>query len=284
VGRAIDVMHLGLDRIICVYEVDGFVVDPGPASCLPTLLQALGDDRPRALLLTHVHLDHAGAAGSLVRRFPELPVYVHARGAPHVADPSKLVASAARLYGANMEPFWGEILPVPEGNLRVLEGGERFEGFRVAYTPGHAWHHVSFLHEATGDAYVGDVAGVSVPPFDLVAVPSPPPDIDVEAWERSLDAVEGWAPRRLCITHFGPVDGVERHLERVREGLRTWARRALDGREAFARALEREVREAGGDELLERFFLTASADALWAGFDRYWRTARAAERTAWASR
>lgn len=271
-GRAIDDMHLGFDRVICAYEVDGVIVDPGPASCLPTLLDALGETRPRALLLTHIHLDHSGAAGSLVRLFPELPVYVHARGAPHVADPAKLIGSASRLYGDDMDRFWGEILPVPEQNLRVLEGGETVEGFRVEYTPGHASHHVSYLHEATGDAYVGDVAGVVVPPFSFTALPTPPPDIDVEAWSASLDVVSGWRPERLGITHFGYIDQVDAHVTQVREDLALWSERArVDGRDGFVEALERAARDAGGAEVFDRLFLTATADTLWAGFDRYWR-------------
>jgi len=164
VTRAIDVMHLGRERVICAHEIDGLVIDPGPASCLDALLAGLGDTTPRALLLTHVHLDHAGASGVLVRRFPELVVYVHELGAPHLVDPSKLVASASRLYGDDMERMWGEVAPVPEANVRALSGGEVAAGFRVEYTPGHASHHVCYLHEETGEAYVGDMAGVRIPP------------------------------------------------------------------------------------------------------------------------
>ena len=130
-------MHLGRDRVICAYEQDGVIVDPGPSTSVETLLEGLGDVEPRALLLTHIHLDHAGASGVLCRRFPELIVYVHERGAPHLVDPSKLLTSAARLYGDDMERLWGEVAPVPEERVRTLAGGETVEGFRVAYTPGH---------------------------------------------------------------------------------------------------------------------------------------------------
>src|SRR4051794_29798386 len=157
VSRAIDVMHLGRDRVICAYEVSGMIVDPGPTTCVEALLEGLNGATPRGLLLTHVHLDHAGAAGTLCRRFPELVVYVHERGAPHLVDPSKLLESAGRLYGDDMERLWGEVEPVPEERLRELSGGETVEGFRVEYTPGHASHHVCYLHEDTRDAYVGDV-------------------------------------------------------------------------------------------------------------------------------
>src|SRR3954447_1479094 len=131
-------MHLGRDRVICAYEVNGVIVDPGPASSVETLLERLGATPPRALLLTHIHLDHAGASGVLCRRFPELEVYVHESGAPHMADPTKLLASAERLYCDRMELLWGEVAPVPEDRLRPLYGGELVEGFRVAHTPGHA--------------------------------------------------------------------------------------------------------------------------------------------------
>src|SRR5436190_11551442 len=208
--RAIDVRHQGLEKVICAWEVDGVLVDPGPQSCEETLLEALGGERPRALLLTHIHFDHAGASGALVRRWPDLPVYVHERGAPHMLDPSRLVASAARLYGGEdgLRRTWGEVVPVPEANLRVLSGGERdVEGaFSVEYTPGHASHHVCYLHEPSGWAFVGDVAGVRIPPHDLTVAPTPPPDIDVEAWKRSLDVVAGWEPAGLALTHFGTAE------------------------------------------------------------------------------
>ena len=138
---------------------------------MATLLEALGDERPAALLLTHIHLDHAAATGALVRRWPDLEVYVHERGAPHLVDPSRLLASAERLYGDQMERLWGEIVPVPEGNVRPLAGGETVLGMRVAYTPGHASHHVSYLHEDSGTAFTGDVAGVRIPTLGLHRAP-----------------------------------------------------------------------------------------------------------------
>src|SRR3954449_1054209 len=134
--RVIDVMHLGRPHVIGCWEVDGALVDAGPESSLGTVLEAIGDEQPRAVLLTHIHLDHAAATGAMVRRWPELEVYVHERGAPHLIDPAKLLASAGRLYGERMEYPWGEIVPVPEANVRVLGGGESLLGMRVAYTPG----------------------------------------------------------------------------------------------------------------------------------------------------
>src|SRR5207247_6318302 len=137
--------HLGREHVICCFELGDVIVDPGPESCHRTLVESLQGRVPRAILLTHIHLDHAGATGALVRRWPEVEVWVHERGAPHVLDPSKLVASASRLYGDEMERLWGEVVPVPERNLRVLSGGERLDGVRVEYTPGLAAHHVSSL-------------------------------------------------------------------------------------------------------------------------------------------
>ena len=149
---------------------------------METLLAALGDEQPRALLLTHIHLDHAAATGALVRRWPELEVYVHERGAPHLIDPSKLLASAERLYGDQMERLWGEIVPVPEANVRPLAGGESLLGMRVAYTPGHASHHVCYLHEESGTAFVGDVAAARIP----AAEPRRPPHATARHRHRDL--------------------------------------------------------------------------------------------------
>jgi glyoxylase-like metal-dependent hydrolase (beta-lactamase superfamily II) len=272
VTRAIDVMHQGLDRVICTYEVDGVVVDPGPSTGLETLLHGLESGEPRALLLTHIHLDHAGASGSLVARFPDLTVYVHERGAAHLADPSRLLASARRLYGDDMERLWGEVAPVPEDRMRVLTGGEVVEGFRVAYTPGHALHHVAYLHEQSGEAYVGDLAGVRIPPFDFTIAPTPPPEVDVEAWLSSLDTLAGWEPAALYLAHFGRVADVPGQLERMRSSLRRRAEAARDGdRESFLAGLRRDVRAAVDEETAVRAEQAAPPEQLWLGLERYWR-------------
>ena len=274
-SREIDVMHLGRDRVICAYEVDGLIVDPGPTTGLETLLEGLGGAEPRGLLLTHIHLDHAGASGRLVQRFPELTVYVHERGAPHLLDPERLVKSARQLYGDDMDRLWGEVVAVPEANVRTLSGGETIEGgMRVEYTPGHASHHVSYLHEATGEAFVGDVAGVRIPPVDHVLPPTPPPDVDLAAWEESLRKLEDWAPSALCLTHFGRVRDVSGHLLRMREGIaRQGERGRAHGQEAFEEAVEAEVREAAdGDEATAESFLQAAPPyTLYLGLERYWR-------------
>jgi glyoxylase-like metal-dependent hydrolase (beta-lactamase superfamily II) len=271
-ARTIDVMHLGRDRVIAAHEVRGLVIDPGPASCVDELLDRL-EGEPRALLLTHIHLDHAGASGVLVRRFPELRVYVHEAGAPHLVDPSRFLASATRLYGADgMQRLWGEVAPVPERNVLALGGGDEVEGFRVAYTPGHARHHVCYLDTGTGDAYVGDVAGVRIPPAELTLMPTPPPDIDVEAWLRSLDAIAGWAPERLRLTHFGAVDQPSVQLEAARETLGRYAALARDGdRERFSAAVEEEVDRRAGSGEGARYRQAAPPEQLWLGLERYWR-------------
>jgi glyoxylase-like metal-dependent hydrolase (beta-lactamase superfamily II) len=271
-GRAIDVMHLSRDRVICAYEVNGVIVDPGPASCVETLVDALGPVVPRALLLTHIHLDHGGAAGVLCRRYPELVVYVHKNGAPHLADPTKLVESAARLYGDEMERLWGEVAPVPEERIRPLSGGEQMEGFKVAYTPGHASHHVSYLHVDTGDAFVGDMAGVRIPPHEHTLAPTPPPDIDVELWLDSLQTIAKWNPLALCLTHFGRVTDVEAQFHRVRSALTEQADMARrGGEEDYVRATDRALRDATDAEAAERFVQAAPPEQLFLGLERYWR-------------
>jgi glyoxylase-like metal-dependent hydrolase (beta-lactamase superfamily II) len=272
VPKVIDCMHLGRDRVIAAYELDGgLLVDPGPSSCLGTLLAGL-DEEPRAVLLTHIHLDHAGAAGSLVRRFPKLRVYVHEVGAPHLVDPGKLLDSAGRLYGDEMERLWGEVVPVPAANVSALSGGERIEGFQVAHAPGHARHHVAYLHEETGDAYVGDLAGVRIPPRTSTVAPTPPPDVDLEAWERSLGRIAEWEPRRLCLTHFGFADDVSEQLERLRQALRTGAERACHAdRERFLVELEAEIETEGDAQTAARIRQAAPPVQLWLGLERYWR-------------
>jgi glyoxylase-like metal-dependent hydrolase (beta-lactamase superfamily II) len=270
--RAIDTRHMGNTKVICCWELDGVLVDPGPQSTEDTLLEALGDLEPSAILLTHIHFDHAGASGALVRRWPDLPVYVHERGAPHMAAPERLVASAARLYGGEegLARLWGEVVPVPERNLNVLRGGETvLGGFRVEYTPGHASHHVSYLHEPSGTAFVGDVAGVRIPPADYVMAPTPPPDVDVEAWDRSLDLVESWAPQALALTHFGRVDDVGPHLDAMRERLHEVVGLAAQhGLEAFAAGIVERIERNTGD-LAGRYTQAAPPDHLYLGARRY---------------
>jgi len=271
--RVIDVEHLGRPHVIGCWQVGDALVDPGPESSLPTLLEALGEERPRALLLTHIHLDHAAATGALVRRWPDLEVYVHERGAPHLVDPSRLLASAERLYGEAMERLWGEIVPVPEANVKPLAGGERVLGMRVAYTPGHASHHVSYLHEESGTAFVGDVAAARIPGVDLVVPPTPPPDIDIELWEDSIATVEGWRPERLALTHFGAIEDPLPHLARVKERLHEEAALARElAEDAYEqRHRERVEADAESEEAAAELIQCVPPQYQWRGLDRYWR-------------
>lgn len=256
------------------------LVDPGPESSLHTLLEKIGDQRPEAILLTHIHLDHAAATGAMVARWPDLPVYVHERGAPHIIDPSRLLASAERLYGDKLEYLWGKIQPVPEANVTTLAGGETLRGMRVAYTPGHASHHVCYLHEETGTAFVGDVAACRLPGTDLVVPPTPPPDIEVEAWEDSIALVEGWAPTKLALTHFGPVDDPAAHLATARSRLREEAELVHQMDEAtYEGDLQKRIAATLDDaEATEEMFQAVPTAYQWSGLDRYWR--KKAEREA----
>ncbi len=272
--RLIDCLHLDRPRVIGCWVVGDVLVDPGPSSCLKTVLAELGGLVPRALLLTHIHLDHAGASGSLVRRWPHLEVYVHERGARHLASPERLLASAGQLWGDELERLWGEVVPVPQERLRVLRGGERLslggDRFEVAYTPGHASHHVSYLHGG-GTAFVGDVAGVRIAPGGPVIPPTPPPDIDLEAWRASIALISGWRPERLAITHFGDATEVAPHLRELATRLDRWAElaRALP-LERFEASIAAEIERAAGPEVAAAYAQAAPRGQIYAGLRRYW--------------
>ncbi|HEX4363352.1 MAG TPA: MBL fold metallo-hydrolase [Solirubrobacteraceae bacterium] len=273
--RAIDVFHQGHEHVICAWQVDDVIVDPGPESASDTLLDAIGDEEPRALALTHIHFDHAGAAGALVRRWPDLEVWVHERGARHLVDPTRLVASAKRLYGDAFDTLWGEVVPVPAKNLRVLRGGERADGWEVAYTPGHASHHVSYRHRDSGWVFAGDTAGVRLPPGDLLLPPTPPPDFDLAAWLTSIDAIEAWEPETLAITHFGDFRDVAEHLARLREALARWTELAAKtDRDGYAAALRAEVADKLGERDAASFEHAMPPRDQWLGIDRYLGRAR----------
>ena len=266
------------------------IVDPGPSSTLPVLHAALAASGlsmrdVTALLLTHIHLDHAGATGSLVRQNPDLRVYVHERGAPHMVDPSKLVASASLLYGDAMERLWGEVSPVPASALTVLKGGERIEEggrqLEVAYTPGHASHHVSYFNSETGIAFVGDTGGVKIVENGYVLPPTPPPDINLEAWDVSLRTIEAWRPDTLFLTHFGPHGSAGPHIAELRDHLAlaadlvktSLARDGSDGdREVwFSEELRKELRRRLGDAEGRSYEIAGRLDLSWRGLARYWR-------------
>jgi glyoxylase-like metal-dependent hydrolase (beta-lactamase superfamily II) len=270
--KPIDVRHLGREHVICCWQVGDVLVDPGPESSMKTLLQALDGERPRALLLTHIHFDHAGAAGALVRKWPDLEVWVHERGARHLADPTRLVSSAKRLYGDDFDRLWGEVVPIPERSLRVLRGGESQEEWDVAYTPGHASHHVSYLHRESGWAFPGDTCGVRLPSGDLILPPTPPPDIDLDAWSASIEQIEEWGPERIAITHFGDYGDVAEHLDRLREALRHWGELARrTDRETYAEELRAAFDDALGEEDARAFAQAMPPEDQWLGLDRYFQ-------------
>jgi glyoxylase-like metal-dependent hydrolase (beta-lactamase superfamily II) len=273
--RSIDVEHLGREHVICCWQVDDVLVDPGPESSLDTLLDAIGAEPPRALLLTHIHFDHAGAAGALVREFPDIEVWVHERGARHLVDPRRLVASAKRLYGEDFDRLWGEVVPVPERSLRVLRGGESIDGWDVAYTPGHASHHVSYRHADSGWVFPGDTCGVRMPEGDLLLPPTPPPDIDLELWQASLDTIEAWEPATLAVTHFGDYRDVAEHIARLREALTKCGElaRTTDLEGYSARLLEIYAAGLPGDAAAS-FAQAMPVDQQWLGLDRYWSRKR----------
>jgi glyoxylase-like metal-dependent hydrolase (beta-lactamase superfamily II) len=243
---------------------------------------AIGD--LTALVLTHIHLDHAGSTGTLVAEQPRLRVFVHERGAPHLINPDKLVLSASRLYGDAMERLWGEIRPVPASSLVVLAGGERIEAggrqLEVAYTPGHASHHVSLYNADTGIAFVGDAAGVKLKPEGYVLPPTPPPDIDLEAWRESLLRIEAWRPDTLFLTHFGPSSPSESHLAELRDHLELTSglvktSLALEGddraREEWFRTQLVQELQRKADENGRAYEAAAPFDLNWRGLARYWR-------------
>ena len=288
----IDLQFRGSPRVIAtpiMQGTDGItLIDPGPTSCLPALENGLRDRGlalrdVRTILLTHIHLDHAGACGTIVERVPAVRVVVHERGAPHMIDPAKLLASTARLWGDQMDAVWGAFLPVPAGQVSVVNGGERLElagtALKVAYTPGHAKHHVSYLDEHTGTAYVGDTAGVRVSGDYLIA-PTPPPDIDIEAWQHSLDVIDAWRPVSLFLAHFGPVAPARAHLARFRTTVASaaeTARQLIDAggtddelARRFADRMRQDVRKALPEHEARATELAAPFDQLWQGLARYW--------------
>ncbi len=274
----IDTLHLGLDRVIGAWERGGLIVDPGPARTIDTVLGSVEGGAPRAILLTHIHLDHAGATGTLVSRFPDLRVYVHEVGAPHLIDPSRLLRSAGMLYGDQMDHLWGEVLPVPEANVTALSGGETVEGLLVIATPGHASHHVAYFDPDTGDAFVGDVGGVRIPPSDTIWLPTPPPDIDVGLWQESIAAIGEHSPARLLLTHFGAADEPARHLAEAAEELLRVAETSRAGdRELFLEGLERRI-DSEAPEPAERARSAMPPELNWFGLDRYWRKRREKDR------
>jgi glyoxylase-like metal-dependent hydrolase (beta-lactamase superfamily II) len=276
-----------------VYTGDAGValIDPGPGSCVATLRadlaqQGIAIKDIQSILLTHIHLDHAGATGLLVMENPAIKVFVHEKGAPHVIDPSKLINSANQLWGVEgVARLWGPVIPVPESNLTVLRGGERITAtsptFDVQYTPGHASHHVSYFDDATGIAWVGDTGGLRFGPTLFTLPPTPPPDIDLDAWAGSLAKIRAWKPDTLFITHFGPYHGASEHLDRFEVSLREVAeiaRGALEGDEPeeakyakFKSAVDEYIRRSVPESETRPLEHVGPIEFNWRGLARYWR-------------
>ena len=291
----VDLNFLGRPSIIAtaVLQNAGGValVDPGPSTTIANLKSSLqrkgiGLGDVRQLLLTHIHLDHAGATGTLVKENPRIEVFVHERGAPHLIDPEKLIASAGRLYGADMERLWGEILPVPTDRVRVLTGDETIAAggrdLRVAYTPGHASHHVSYFDPSSRVAFVGDTAGIRRGEAAYVMPPTPPPDIDLNAWRASEERILAWDPDTLFLTHFGPVHGARTHFQQLMARLAEWSRivrRLLatpdlseeERQQRFVDEALLDLRRVVGDQEAEQYSRAGRLEFSWQGLARYWR-------------
>ena len=255
------------------------LVDCGPATSIAHLKAGLAErgldlTEVRHLLLSHIHLDHAGAAGVLVRESPWLQVHVSEVGAPHLIDPTKLESSARRLYGGAFDALWGELAPVPAENVHVA--ADRVVGLDCFATPGHARHHVSYLDE-DGTLYAGDAAGVRIGSGRFVAPPCPPPEFDLDAWEQTIAEIETRAPRRLALIHFGAFDDVQEHLSELRETLSRWSSRVEDGMDesTFVAAARYDIEQID-PELADDYDRAAPYWHDFRGIERYWRKRREA--------
>ena len=274
----LDLEHLGLRGAIAAYVLLGdepAVVDPGPSTTLPTLLRGLeelgvGREDLRHVALTHVHLDHAGATGDVVAHFPRAVVHLHADGAPHMIDPARLVASTRRTFGEAHDRLWGEVRAVGADRIRPWRPGEPgpWTGLRPVHTPGHIAHHVAYLDERDGTLFSGDSMGIVLGPAAPTHPPTPPPAIDLRAWERTLDHISVVAPERFGATHFGLHGSVPDRVEQLRGKLAALEARVRGamarGDDADALRYEREVREEmaphlGTSEVMRYFDMFAAA-------------------------
>lgn len=288
----IDLNFMGYPSAIASYLLtDGqevALVEVGPTTTIDTLLEAvraygIAPEQIRHLLVTHIHLDHAGALGVLMQRLPEAVCYVHPVGAPHLIDPSRLIASASRLYGEMMDTLWGEVVPVHAERVRVVHDGDRLtiagRTLRVIDTPGHARHHHAYLDEHDGTLFAGDIAGVRMPGTTYVRPPTPPPELDIEAWQASLSKLRALPLQRLALTHFGFYEDVVRHIDELEARLLDWARWTREQIEqgiSDAELIER-LRQYGNHEMAQlgvdasSYDLGAGYELIALGYARYWR-------------
>ena len=275
-------------------DAGAVLIDPGPGSCIDTLhaslaAQGIGVGDIESVLITHIHLDHAGATGLLVRDNPRIRVFVHEKGAPHVVDPSKLINSANQLWGVEgVARLWGQMIPVPESNLHVLGDHARITAggrpFDVRYTPGHASHHVSYFDDRSGLAWAGDTAGLRFTSKVFTLPPTPPPDIGLEAWRDSLAKIRDWKPETVFITHFGPYAGASAHLDHIETSLRDVAemsRRAIQTDasdeakyEQFKEDVFAYVRGAVDEQEMRPLEFVGPLEFNWRGLVRYWQKKR----------
>jgi glyoxylase-like metal-dependent hydrolase (beta-lactamase superfamily II) len=273
----IDLRHQGATRVIGSYLLDTedgpALFDCGPSTAVGRLKDGLRErglslTDVRHLLLSHIHLDHAGAAGVLVREHPDLQVHVSAIGAPHLVDPTRLEASARRLYGDTFDTLWGELAPVPEENVKVV--GNRVLGLDCFPAPGHASHHVVYV-DADGTAYSGDAAGVRIQPHAFVLPPTPPPELDVEGWHRTIDELERRQPQTLALIHFGVAHDPAPHLNQLRQRLNEWVEIVGGGasEEEFSSAALSELRSED-PAVAEEYDRAMPLWQSYAGLKRYW--------------
>jgi glyoxylase-like metal-dependent hydrolase (beta-lactamase superfamily II) len=272
----IDLLHQGLERVIGVYLVDTpegpALFDCGPATSFDRLREQVDLSEIRHLLLSHIHLDHAGAAGHVVLENPEITVHVSDLGAPHVVDPARLISSARRLYGDELDVLYGEPLPVPEENVQIV--WDTAAGLKTFAAPGHASHHVCYIDDE-GTLFAGDATGVRIMPGQHVLPHAPPPDVDLEAWDRTFDEVLYHQPARLALNHFGVVEGTEEvatHIERARNYLGVWAKRVRDGMTLAEFVAAAEADLAASEEGDAPYYQRAAPfEQSYLGLERYWR-------------
>jgi glyoxylase-like metal-dependent hydrolase (beta-lactamase superfamily II) len=288
----------GVPRTIASYLLtdgdDLTLIETGPTTTMETLLggvRAAGFDPERItrLVVTHIHLDHAGAAGALLQRLPRARLFVHRVGAPHMADPSRLLASATRIFEEDMERLWGKVLPVPEERMVILDDEARIRvGNRILnalHTPGHAPHHLAYCDLESGVMFTGDVAAVRLDDSAYLRPPTLPPEVDIELWRQSIARLRALRPRRLYLTHFGPSNDPEWHFDSVLTRLfflTGWvdARLAAEPNtkiladEWFCREAEEVVATTGRDDLVEPYELVVGSRMNVEGLARYLRKKR----------
>jgi glyoxylase-like metal-dependent hydrolase (beta-lactamase superfamily II) len=293
----IDTLYVGEPGVIASYLIEGAhglaLVDVGSAATVEHLLAGIAEagHDPRdisQIVLTHVHLDHAGATGTLARLFPDARVYVHPLGARHLIDPARLLASAARIYGDDMQRLWGTTEPVPaERVVEVADGASiRVAGRDLValHTPGHAVHHIAYYDAARAALFAGDVAGVRIEGMSYVRPPTPPPDLNLEDWSTSIARMRALDLDRLYLPHFGVATHVAAHLRELEQRLYAWGELVLAGMRAgkdtdalmadLVGVSEPELAAASGergDEMRERYERATNYRMTVQGYERYWR-------------